>query len=166
MRISGTSPHGGGRQPNSMTRLHDLALQFQQALNSFSAPFTHSAADAVGQALHEEILMAVHVCAAHPWEDSSEDYSVLEPIILRTTLATSIVAYFERIPWEALTPQMLSEPEGTPVAAVKYCSSVLMSLGYAALVSKPTHRGDTVLALLLQQVIFSSFSPIPGNCLR
>lgn len=44
---------------------------------------------------------------------------------LRTTLAASIISYLERIPWAAVTPQMLIAPAGTLFAAVETSVKVL-----------------------------------------
>ena len=75
--------------------------------------------------------------------------SDLEPLVTKTTLAASIVAFLERIPWAAVTRQMLRQPEGTPLAAVRACHLVLAPLSTCAMLLT---IGSAVGPLLMHQV--------------
>lgn len=84
-----------------MAQLHELALQYQQALDGLRGDSLSDAANAASLPLRRAIKAAMI-----PPLDGAVNYSALESIILRTTLATSIVAYFERISWETVTLPM------------------------------------------------------------
>ena len=127
-----------------MAHLLDLALQFQQELDGDLAPG--------GQALQG----AVRALCPIAFPDATVKYAafrLLEPLILQTTLATSIVAYFERIPWAEVTPQMLAKPGGTPLAAVHTCAYLINNLQRIAMgAAEKTDGRFEVVTLLLRQV--------------
>lgn len=77
--------------------------------------------------------------------------------MLKTPVATSIVSYLERIPWASVTPQMLSDPEGTPLAAVKGCAWILMHLSLTVMDREAQGSRSAIPALMLQQVNDLSF---------
>lgn len=131
-----------------MAGLHRLALQYQQALDSDRGTAPGGAVEAAGGAL----VCAVHQAMFSP-EGFAKDPSVLEPIILRTTLAASLVEAVERIPWAAATPQMLSDTRGTPLAVADNGGWLLLHLCSAA---EKAEGSQTVPALLLRQVCFRS----------
>ena len=129
-----------------MAELIELALQYQQALDGHSAAATSTAVEATGLALELAMREAAFPAAG----DGSAAWKVFQPIILQTTLATSIVAYFERTPWAALTPQMLS--------ARRVAGGILLHLYNSTQYSDST-SAQTAAALLLRQVL----APSPGQ---
>lgn len=130
-----------------MAQLHKLALKYQRALDAVNGSVSSSAADVVG----EELFHAIEA-TMQPEAASEKDLSVLDPIILRTTLAASIAAYFECILWAAVTPDMLNVSKGTPLAAANHGIWVLTRL-YAASTRQSTSKSDTELAVrLVKQV--------------
>ena len=129
-----------------MGELIELALQYQQALDGNSATATSAAVETKGSVLELAMSRAVLPTAG----DDSATWKVLQPIILQTTLATSIVAYFERTPWAALTPQMLS--------ARRVAGGILLHLYNSTQYSDST-SAQTAAALLLRQVL----APSPGQ---
>jgi hypothetical protein len=138
-----------------MAELIELALQYQQALDGHSAAATSTAVEATGLALELAMREAAFPAAG----DGSAAWKVFQPIILQTTLATSIVAYFERTPWAALTPQMLSARGAAHgPSALESASRILLHLFHSAL-HPDCSTGKTVAALLLRQVR----APSPGK---
>lgn len=132
-----------------MARLLDLARQYQQALDAAHGSVPDAAAVAAGSKLNQ-----MANAATQPHEGGPVNYSALYPLILRTTLAASIVTHLERIPWAEVTLQMLREPAGTPLAAADGCAAMLVCLGLAA--EQSADNGSRS----------SSTSPLPALLLR
>lgn len=128
-----------------MGQLFELALRLQQALDSPDGYLTDDAVPALGTAL----LDAMHRNADHTV--CAEDVATLESIIMRTTLATSIVAHFERFPWTAVTARMMAAPRGTVLQGVLSCGAILEMLAHAAEAASQESKG-TLAVLLLRQV--------------
>lgn len=135
-------------RPAAMAELHELAVQYQRALDGTRGSIPSAAVDAASNALYHRIVAELKPDS----EGIFNDYNFLEPIILRTTLATSAAAYLERIPWTAVTPQMLSQPAGTPLGAVRVCSLVLGSLLHASRCIAGRGSNTVPAALLLRQI--------------
>ena len=91
-----------------MARLLELARRYQHALDGLSES-TRDAASAAGLALWRAVPPEM------TGGQRNRDLRKLEPIVLRTTLATTMVTYLERIPWGKVTLQMLMHPEGTHI---------------------------------------------------
>ena len=87
-----------------MARMVQMARQFQEALDDVSAPDTRVAAG----------LAAPIVSCVEQRVGGRMDVAALEPVILQTTLASSMVAFLERVPWAAATAAMLHNPGPTP----------------------------------------------------
>lgn len=135
-----------------MAQLHELALQFQQALYGSGGPVPRAAVDALGWELSE----AMHA-AIEPAQGSADqvilDFRALEAVIRRTKLAAAITAHFKRISWAEVTPQMLCEPAGTPLAAVGACADLLgLQIQCALHAAATSGAQSTVPSLLLLQV--------------
>ena len=92
------------RQPSGMAQLRDLALRYQRTLGSVNGFTRSDAATQAGLALVESLDAAVTAAGAVP-----DPWQAFEPVMHETALAASIVAYWERLPWTALTPQQLCE---------------------------------------------------------
>ena len=135
-----------------MATLLRLAKRFQKALDSARDGTSASQAAALeaGTALHDVALTAIQAGNL----DVDDDGSFMAPIIMRTTLAASIVAYLERIPWAAVTPQMLRAPRDCmPLAAVDPGICVLALLVQCARVAGNDPRYDSPEpSTLLRQV--------------
>lgn len=116
-----------------MARLKELALRYQQALDSLADSTT------AGNALSS--------AANSP----GDGFQTLEPIILQTTLATSITVYLERIS----TPAVLLGLEGASVDEATIAGEVLGMLVQCAIRSHAASDARSpVAALLLRQVNF------------
>lgn len=125
-----------------MPQLIKLALQLQQALDSAGIA---SAAVAALAILH-------HVGPAVESTPGTASAS-MEPVILRTTLATSIVTYLERIQWAEVTPRILCNPAGTPFECAYVGAGVLRLMFECTAAAASANNGRTPLAaLLLRQV--------------
>lgn len=130
-----------------MAQLLALAHAYQQALDGYRAS-TRNAASEAGR----ELYMFRASMGPYPSDDAAT--RALEPIILQTTLAASIVTYLERIPWVAVTPQMLSRPLGTPLSELLVCGDFLgmfLECAVGELEASCSAR-STVSRRLLQQV--------------
>lgn len=126
-----------------MAQLHELALQFQQALEELDGSARSAAAEVKGQVLHKAMVAAYRAAG----RGSASAMKSAQPIILRTKLATAIVVYLERLPWASLTPQMLCVSGTAPPTVLEMASNIL-GLLYNS-VSPECH---TVETLLLRQV--------------
>ena len=94
-----------------------------------------------------------HVSARAGPGGFEEGSAALEPIILRTTLAVSLVGHLERIPWASVTPQMLSEPAGSPIEAAASIAHLLnMLCKCAGCASAASNDSSKVAPVLLRQV--------------
>lgn len=137
-----------------MAQLLELALRYQQALDSPNGTVTSAAADESGRALCEAVLAVLAGPAGGARRGTQSiidsDLTVLEPIILRTTLATSLVAQLERFPLQDVTLQMLWQPAGTSLIAALICAEMLSYLCISAL--KCIESDGTAPILLLRQV--------------
>lgn len=101
-----------------------------------------------------------------PYDGINVDYNAFEPIILQTTLAASLVAYLERIPWDEVTCQMLCDMQDAARSCVGTCCELLGILVSAAVSCTESDRSSQVPALLLRQVhrplgVDHTFSAIP-----
>lgn len=114
-----------------------LALQYQHALDGHdpiegfralgSDSLTSSiAAAAAAGAAGRALLRAV--ATATQGGTLSHKGTALEPIILWTQLASSLVTHLESIPWGAVTLQMLRHSEGTPFSEALLCGRLLAAL--------------------------------------
>ena len=83
----------------------------------------------------------------HATADGTAGVKSLEPIVLQTTLATSITGYLERTLWAAVTPQLLCAAEGAPPAARDVAGDILCMLFATCGVCSPSTVGH-----LLRQV--------------
>lgn len=138
-----------------MAQLRKLAVRHQQALDGLSSTFQSAEADSAGSALAvavAEATTAVEGVRAETW-------TALEPVIMHTKLATSIVAYFERIPWGTLTTEMLCRREGSALAALNVNREVLTQLFASALRAGPNGYKRPLAAELLQQVYTPAVVP-------
>lgn len=142
-----------------MAELLALALHFQQKLDSAQGALPSAAAEAAGTALCRAI---VSVMQTSP--EKNKHYRHLEPIITRTTLAASIVAHWERIPWTAVTPSMLSSPSGTPLGPVETNAWVLNCL--CVMAEQRDFTRGTAPALLLRQVLLLFLSRLLPRVLQ
>lgn len=135
----------------AMAPLLKLADAFQKALDGVENPLTNDAADAKGLALFRAIFSTPGSS-----QGSGPGFKVLEPLIIKTKLATSMVAYLERIPWETATPKMLCNRAGTPpnTTAVQHCAGLLLFFGHCPLAAleKSRDRGINVCKSFLRQV--------------
>ena len=107
--------------PAAVAQLVKLAKRFQRALDSVSDPLASPGASAAGRAL-------LNVLGSVEQSSQGAPCSIyLEPVVLKTQLVPSIVAYLERIPWAAATPQqcfgMLSSSD-----ALRACAHMLSNL--------------------------------------
>lgn len=152
----------GGRQLCGMARAQDLALQLQQALESDRASIDSipsAATVAAGVALFRAVSEASPAASGEASVGRQRLDSVLEPIILRTTLATSIVAHLEAIPWAAVTPRMLSEPAGSPLRVLETVTRLLLCFCNNAVVA--AEEGSTALASALLRQVNGRPPPVP-----
>lgn len=134
-------------QRSGMTQLLELALRYQHALDGLSES-NSAAASSAGHAL----CTALSFAGADRGE-RSKNVKQLEPIILRTTLATSIVTYLEHIPWGKVTVQTLMQPQGTPVSEAILCGTLLdMLVAYTLDAESASNCSRSLGALLLRQV--------------
>lgn len=134
---------GRGRIPE----LHELALVLQQELDRGSNP----EAEIVGRELYLQVRGDVDPAIRRGVHNSG--HNSLQTIVLRTTLATSMVKYLESIPWAAVTPHMLLDPGGTPLFGAEFCSVLLFLLFQSAWESNIARDGTSPLAaLLIRQV--------------
>ena len=147
-----------------MTQLQILAQQYQQALDGLtginSTPHSERAGAALLVAMEAEL--ASSGAGAYDW-------AALQSVVLQTTLAASIVSYWERIPWATLTPQMLSGPGRPILASLRISSSVMMYMCSSGLYGGS--QGSVAIptaALLLRQVCTcaSLRSPLTGRPYR
>ena len=78
----------------------------------------------------------------------------MEPVIRQTTLATSIIAYFGRIPWEEVSLQIIARPIGTPISELFSSGEILDKLCASAFNAAETlgDRSCLTATLLLRQV--------------
>lgn len=133
-------------------RLQQLALRFEQALDGLpDGVMCSSASDAAGQALYEALSAAPSESA-----DKEHQWQAQEPIILKTHLAASFTAYFQRIS-KLLTPEALIETEGTLAAARRsmcmlYHSMLYHSVMLRADLNSEDEHVHQLAAHLLQQV--------------
>ena len=126
-----------------MAQLLDLASKYQQALDMACTGATAEAADASGRAFSGALQNAMRGA-------ESEVMAASEPIVLRTTLIVSIIAYFQRIPWTEVTPQMLVKPDGTMLAPLHLASSILRRLMQSYVEKGDSLKGGTAVAILRQ----------------
>lgn len=138
--VQTSGPPGSNCSPaHLMAELQKLARRYQRALDGLSDS-TRDAASGAGQALMRAVSEAK--------TEGSDGVPAVETLILRTTLATSIVTHLERIPWAAVTLPMLSHLQGSVLSEVAVCTAVLRALLRSALASASTKAA----ALLLRQV--------------
>ena len=130
-----------------MAPLQRLALQYQKALDSLSGPAGGAAANAAGRALLTAIAEATSGTG------SLTSAETMHPVIKRTTLAASIVAYWERFPWAELTLQMLH------FGAALQVSSIMLGRMYASAsdADEDGRASDPRDVLLLLQQVRPSF---------
>ena len=138
-----------------MAQLVKLAKRFQRALDSVSEPLASPStdADAAGRALLTELNT---VEQSSPGIPSSR---FLEPLVLKTQLVPSIVAYLERIPWAAATPEQFVEMLSSS-AAFAACADMLALLSECPcktadgkqLQTTEDNSGSRMAATLLRQV--------------
>lgn len=109
-----------------MVQLHVLGQRYQKALDRISDA-TRDAASAAGQRL---LGQASDMAGRAELREGKSDIgmTVLEPIILQTELATSMVEYLERIPWTTVDVHVLVRPSGTPVSELFVCGELLRLL--------------------------------------
>ena len=88
-----------------------------------------------------ELVAAMRAAPSESVRSSSDSRGMsleaLEAIILRTTLATSFMAYLEGIAWSSITLQMLGRPQGTLLSEVRVCGDMMAHLVQCA-------RADTI----------------------
>lgn len=133
-----------GHHSGGMSRPVKLALLFQWELDGGGGSDTSAAMDA-GLAFQEEAVRRL---------DLDGNLAFLEPVILQTKLAASIVAHFERIQWAEITPRMLSEPPGTPLAAAVVGVDIMQMLFHSAVgPAEASGHGSPVVVKLLRQVL-------------
>ena len=84
------------------------------------------------------------------------DTEWLDCIILQSTLATSIVAYLEIVPWESLTPAGLCELDTSFLTVLQACD-ILRRLLNGAL--SEAGRSSLRVTLLVKQVYHHPLSP-------
>ena len=115
-----------------MSSLTALALHYQQPLESVSGSNSSAASDAAGRSLYAAM------CRAGPGSGGglADDWTAFEPLIQQTTLATTIVSSFERIPWSAVTSQMLCGNEDLHLPAMQINAAILNQLLCSALTSQ------------------------------
>lgn len=135
-----------------MAQLYELALRYQQALDGLHGSISSVEADAAGRGLHHAMSDMVKG-ADSSGASAPEARPSFAPIVLRTTLASSIVAYVESIPWAQVTPQMLHEAEPGHLSALEVASRVFQLLfANAILADSISMASSPVAALLLRQV--------------
>lgn len=134
-----------------MVLLHELARQFQQEIDNIGQKLSTPTADTAGMVLVNAMMEATASAA-----DRNEGFSALQPIILRTTLAASIVQYFERLPWAEELTLIKVALKGDPSTAFQKCIVILMFLfkavDFRSLSSDARRRDGASTALLLKQV--------------
>lgn len=157
----GARPETGSLGALMAAQLQELALRYQQARDGLSSSASsagaeaagstvlHHAAEAVGQAFSTAVHAACRVMGSSAADNASE---VLNPITRRTSLAKLIVAYLQWIPCEEVTPRMVLQPTGTPLAAVHNCTRTLVCLLNAALAQQDMSGESRVALLFLWQV--------------
>lgn len=128
-----------------MAGLLEKALRFQRALDGARGSVGSNATSAAGWALHMAHMASMN--------SSTGGVNFLEPVILRTTLATSVAAYLEHIPWTEVTLEMLAAHNAT----ICECAGLLVIMHCQA----PAVSGSRipVPALLLRQVLHSPSRP-------
>lgn len=122
-----------------MAQLLELALQYQQALDS-----------------HQDMTRAdlALTSAAHSLRNPEQ---ALETVILRTTLATSIALYFERFSSAVGNPQLREQLQGTAVKEILVAGEVLGMLVMSASRAAAVSRGTSPLAALLLRQVWVPF---------
>lgn len=136
-----------------MASLLRLAEDFQRSLDRIGRGGTSAAADTAGWDLYHGFQTTMQPFFGDPEPDTE----VLEPIILRTTLAESIVLYLERFPWVEVTVQMLEKPPNTVFSPVGIASEILRRLYETAELSS---KGK-VSSVLFKQVHPNSHAQCP-----
>ena len=129
-----------------MAQLVKLAKRFQRALDNASDPLTSPAAsaDAAGQALMKQTDSLPRSSRGGP----ASRY--LEPLVRKTQLLPSIVAYLERIRWAAVTPQKFVEISSEK-KALTACVDMLLHLCFFP--TEPEYSGRNEMAgTVLRQV--------------
>ena len=91
-----------------MAELVKLAKRFQRALDRASDPLASPSTDADA----EDLALCKKVMPLLVSSGDSPGSRYLEPLVLKTQLLPSMVAYLERIPWAAVTPQQFLEMSG------------------------------------------------------
>ena len=122
-----------------MPSLVDLALQYGKDLDGDTEGIEGIAAWNSGVVALVAVEDAIAAVGGH---------SALEPIILLTTLAASIVRYYERITWVVVTPQLLYKAGGHFSTKLTVSCNLLMLL----MECSRTTPVDAVKCRLLQQV--------------
>ena len=136
------------RPPPRTADMHELAREFQQALDSGRGSEAAPGADSVGW-----MLLCIVLEQTQPeGTGRGRIQDVLEPIITGTTLATSMVRYLERIPWAEVTPQMLRCPAGTPLYVAEVCGEMLWFLCESANLAAADSGSSPLPANILRQV--------------
>ena len=102
--------------------IREVAVQLQQALDGARGSLTSPALDRARRLLRMAMMAAAS-------GSGQGDYNIFEHIIRRTTLAASIVAFLERVPWAEITPQMLSETVGGGIAVVDVTPQMVRGSG-------------------------------------
>ena len=134
-----------------MAQLCELALQYQRELDSTSGLTRSAAARFAGVALLAAVEASRGTDPEAPEAIRPECRAALVPLILRTTLAASIVGCLERTPWAAVTWEMLGGEGDAFPAALNVDGTLFVWLYQAAMPEGPQPSGP-VTALLLRQV--------------
>lgn len=127
-----------------MVSLLQHAENFQRALDRLGKGGTSAAADAAGWDLYHSFQTTMNPS----FVDFEPDTEALEPIILRTKLAASIVSFLQRFQWADVTVQMLAKPPESVYSPVGIASEILRRLFETAELSSQRE----VLAELFKQV--------------
>lgn len=142
------SPRTLKSEVSSMAPLHELALRYQRVLDGLRGSVRDHAAIGAGS----EFFLALHAALATANRTSCNLWEVVQPITLRTKLATSIAAYLERVPWAMLTPQALSQPGGSFGAAVQSVNILGLLMSSAQANSAENDGKSQVATTLIRQV--------------
>ena len=138
-----------------MADLRDLVVQYTSFLDSLHGV---SWSPLVENAYHELHKIMCDQLSGGEAVGCGFDTEWLDCIILRSTLATSIVAYLDSVPWASLTAAGLCEIDTSFRTAMQACH-VLESLltGAVSKAGRSSLRG----ALLLKQVFYHP--PFPAH---
>ena len=127
-----------------MAHLVELAQRYKKILDGLSCTASTTAEYSAGWLLYKAMTAALG--------DPYHKWKALEPIVLKTKLAASIVAYLERVPRVALIPQLLWEAEGAHPTAVAIAITVLGIILHCATEAAHDSNNSSVPAIMLRQV--------------